>query len=91
MDSLSIHNEHSLPNNLKLNFLPSDEMFLILFLPSVREMYWQFPLFCDLLLGSVCEWWQKRQKQVQDTPTPQNVLIPAARAEEIQADCVYSS
>lgn len=84
MDSLSIDNEHSLSNILKLNFLPSEKIFLTLFLPFVRQIYWQFPLFCDLLLSSVCEWWQK---QVQDTPTPQNILIPAARAGEIQADC----
>lgn len=88
MDSLSTHNEHSLSNTLKWNFLLSDEMFLILFLPFVRQIYWQFPLFCDLLLSSMSEWWQK---QVQDTPTPQNVLIPAAKAGEIQADCVCSS
>lgn len=88
MDSLSIHNEHSLSNTLKLNFLPSDEIFLTLFLPFVRQICWQFPLFCDLLLSSVCEW---LQKQVQDTPNPQNVLIPAARAEGLQADCVYAS
>lgn len=87
MDSHSIHNEHSLSNTLKLNFLPSDEIFLTLFLPFVRQIHWQFPLFCDLLLSSVSE----LQKQVQDTPTPQNVLIPAARAGEIQTGCGYSS
>lgn len=87
MDSLSIQNELSLSNTLKLNFLPSDEIFITLFLPFVRQLYWQFPLFCDLLLSSVCVWWQM---QVQDTPTPQNVLTQAG-AGEIQADCVYSS
>lgn len=36
MDCLCVHNEHSVPNIFKLNFLTSDEILLTLFLPFVK-------------------------------------------------------
>ena len=94
MDSLCIHNEHSVPNIFKLNFLTLDEILLTLFLRFVKA----FNILANSFISCFADQFyvevsgvKSSKSRYRTPPTPLNVLIPDIRAEEIQADRVYFS